>query len=159
MLTRITVSPLKREEQESPEMIEKIVSFTKEMEGTIINYCHLTVSRTEIKIYDDPYASLFEDDELPMDDKPPMDTTYYTDHPYTEDSDNLIGSKIPLQCQGEIQQGYVFCRKRYSSGMLIMIHHLNPIMDSCEYQVQFPYSTYMDYSVNFLLEIYTHKLI
>ena len=41
------------------------------MEDIIGNYCHSAVSHTEIKTSDDPYASLFEDDDLPMDDKTP----------------------------------------------------------------------------------------
>ena len=152
VLTRSTVTPLKRTEEEQPETVARKAAFMKEMEDIIGNYCNATISNTEIKSSDDPYESLFEDDDLPMDDEPPMDTTYYTDPPYTEDSDNLVGAKIPLQHKGEIKEGEVVSRKRDSSGMLIGTQHINPIMDSREYQVQFPDGSYTDYSANLLLE-------
>ena len=47
----------------------------KEMGYIIGDYCNATISNTESKLSDDPYESLFEDDNLPMDDDPPMDTT------------------------------------------------------------------------------------
>ena len=152
VLTRSTVSSIKQENSETPEMIERKASFMKEMESIIGNYCHATVSHTEYQPKGDPYESLFEDDNLPMDDTPPMEPSYYTDPPYTEDNDNLISAKIPLQHKGEIQQGEIVNRKRDSSGLLIGTHHINPIMDSREYQVQFPDGSYSDYSANILLE-------
>lgn len=36
-----------------------------------------------------------------MDDEPPIEDTYYSDHPYTDDSDNIIGAKIPLYQRGD----------------------------------------------------------
>ena len=50
----------------------------KKMKDIIGIYCHAIVCNTENKTLDDPSNSLFEYNDLPMDDGPPMDTTYYT---------------------------------------------------------------------------------
>ena len=151
-LTRSTATPLTCADEEQPEMVERKAEFMKEMEDIIGNYSQATISNTEGKLSDDPYESLFEDDDLPMDDEPPMEPNYHTDPPYTEDSDNLVGAKIPLQHKGEIEEGEVVSRKRDSSGMLIGTHNMNTILDSRENQVQFPDGSYTDYSANILLE-------
>ena len=65
------------------------------MEDIIGNYCNTKISILIINHH--LYESLFEDDDLPIDDDPPIDTIYYIDSPYTEESDNLVGPKIPLQ--------------------------------------------------------------
>lgn len=54
---------------------------------------------------------------------------------HTEDNDNLVDTKIPLQHKGEIQQGEVVNRKRDTSGLCIGTHHINPTINSREYQV------------------------
>ena len=46
-----------------------------------------------------------------------MNTDYYTESPYTEDNDNIVGTKVALQHNVELQQGEVMNRKRDSSEM------------------------------------------
>lgn len=96
MLTCSTVTSLNPEDPKFPDILQKKVSSTKEMKDIIGNYCYMTQSYIEIRISDHPCSSLFGNNNLPTNDEPQMDETYYYNPPYNDYSDNLIDGKIPL---------------------------------------------------------------
>ena len=66
----------------------------KEIESTTKHYCHATVSNNDDRPSENSYKPLFEDDDLIIEDDLPMDTIYYIETTYMQDSDNLVGAKL-----------------------------------------------------------------
>ena len=69
-----------------------------------------------------------------------------------ENSDKILGLAIQLPHGGEQIQGIVKRRKRNAEGMLIGTADDDPVLDTREYEVEFPDGSYAAYSTNTLLE-------
>ena len=94
-----------------------------EIENIISNYCHATVSRTENQPSYDSHKSSFEEEDLSIEGESHIDTTCFTESSYTEENDNLVGTKMPFLDNVTLQQGKVMNQKYDSPGMLKSTHY------------------------------------
>ena len=170
VVIRSTVSPLTNEEFTSPSIQSQMSHYTTSMESFIGNFCHSTQDHYE-NCDDDPYANIFEDDELDDEhieaqerdqdgnfiDRPEADSIDF-DAPFMEANDKYVGTKIPLpHTSGEKMQATIKQRKRNHDGTLRGTANANPILDTREYEVEFEDGSYAEYSANLLAEnLYDH---
>ena len=103
-VTRSTVTPVSKDELESPQIKERMNQYTSEMESLIGNFAHSTMNKIDTELGEDPYDSLFEVDDHP--DENDVITNPETDDdnkdpPCAEDNDDMIITRVPLQ-RGEV---------------------------------------------------------
>jgi hypothetical protein len=164
VVTRSTVHSLSMEDLQSNEIKERMDLHTKTVESLIGNYTQATLDNCDDKHADDPYASMFESDDLDNEDIDPMhdesfkpDVDDIKEAPFNEIDDKYIGMKVDLPHLGEMKEGTVRRRKRTADGNLVGTANSNPIRDTRVYEVDFGDGTYQDYSTNVLVEnLYSH---
>ena len=162
---RSTVSPISVAELTDPDTIRLMCKFTESMESVIGNFSNATQQNYE-GCEDDPYANMFELDDLDIEDvesqeyddegnviyRPELDVLDH-DAPYLELNDNLIGTKVDLpHPDGELKEATIKSRKRAHDGNLIGTKDDNPVLDTRVYEIEFDDGNYVEYSANVLLE-------
>ena len=95
---------------------------------------------------------------MPEDDDEVVDPEgIYVDSPAMESNDKILGLAIQLPHDGENLQGIVKRRKRNAEGMLIGTADDDPVLDTREYEVEFPDVSFAAYSTNTLLKTFTPR--
>ena len=108
MITCSTVAPLTQDKIKLPQNMERMESFTKEMELIIENFSKSTSNRVDLEVNKDPYDFLFEDDNLPSeDDLIQNPIANESDPPYMEDNNEMVNTRIQIQRDGVIQEGRI----------------------------------------------------
>ena len=105
---------------------------------------------------DDPYTTLFEDDNLDDENIEPQenihDNNIVNDPPIVEKYDEHVGVKLRLPVSGELQYGTVLRRKRHSDGSLVGKSHYNPQLDTRIYEVELEDGSVSEYATNVIME-------
>ena len=168
--TRSTIYKIDAATSQSVNFQDEQARYTEKIELTIGNYSNSTFENTDEYDGDDPYNSLFEEDELDdaniqfqevdengeIVEQPEADDAFGIT-PISEQQDKYINMKVPLPHKGEVLEGTISHRKRDANGNLIGNATDNPITDSRLYHVDFPDGSVGEYTTNSLVEnLYSH---
>ena len=155
VIVRSSLRPITDEESTSNIVVESMKTFTKEMESLIGNDSNTILT-------DDPYASLFDEDNLDDEEielQESLDSKNSSNIPITnndppliENFDEHIGVRMKLPVAGEMKKGVVTKRKRSHDGSLIGTSHWDPQLDTREYEVQFDDKSTSFFTANTILE-------
>jgi len=140
VIARSSVIPLKEAEKRDPVVVEKQLSFMRVFK--------------ERSKGDDSMETLFTSDISILEDA--IDDKVYTtpeQDEYTPDSfDEYLTSQVLLPVGDDMVRGQVIRRRRDHNGRPIGIHHTNPMMDTREYEVEFPDGSTASYLANVIAE-------
>ena len=169
--TRSTVTALSDDEKNSDDIQQRMKDFTENINTTIGNYSASTAKK--FSAYDasndkgDIYDQIFDDDDNNNGDiehqelnddgtpfyRPEIDEYDKNDPPFKESTDENIGRRVCLpHHSGEMHEAIVKKRKLTTDGALIGTKHSNPLLDTREYQVEFPDGTTAEYASNVIAE-------
>ena len=167
VVTRSTITNICPLDMPDSEIARRKSDFTKSMESHIGNYAKPTFDSATDYDESDPYSSLFDIEDDPLDDedlefhvdsdgkplaKPDVDHFVQHDAPFQESNDQHIGLQVTLPHQGEMSTGRVIERVKNADGTLLGTANSNPILDTRQYKVAFGNGTYAEYSANVLIE-------
>ena len=147
VVSRTTVQVIPAQEQQEPEVLEKLVEYTRGINHILDDANFVIPPSEEEYMYIDDYEEEEQGIRQQQEDMPPDVDDYDTDT-----IDNIINTELNIQTGGQQKRGRVKKRARDHDGNLIGTRNANPVLDTSAYVVEFNDGDTQEIAANVILE-------
>jgi len=145
VLARTTVQRVTNDDINTASVKDKMTSFTEDIKTRLDDHNHILSTPPDGLILDD------KDDDT--NDEPEEETKLEQDNYTKEAYDIYLGTKLLIPCGEAYILGCIIKQSRDQDDNPVGIQHSNPLLDTCQYKVQFRDGSVAEYTANLIAEI------